>query len=52
MNVEQYKAAVIRKLAEMVKRKNYAAEKKKEDLKNKEFGVYKPGGIYYTSYGY
>lgn len=33
-------------------RKNYAAEKKKEDLKNKEFGVYKPGGIYYTSYGY
>lgn len=27
MNVEQYKAAVIRKLAEMVKRKNYEPEK-------------------------
>lgn len=33
-------------------RKNYAAEKKKKDLENKDFGCYKPGGIYYTSWGY
>lgn len=33
-------------------RKNYAAEKKKKDLENRDFGDYKPGGIYYTSWGY
>lgn len=33
-------------------RKNYAAEKKKKDLENRDFGDYKPGGIYCTSWGY
>lgn len=44
--------AYLEKYNEETVRKNYAKEKKIESLKKKDFGPYREGGIYCTSYGY